>query len=264
MRDASALSSQAVRIVGVDCATDARNVGLALAMWQGGITIIHRVEQGGDDDAELEAKLLEWIKPTNEPVLLALDAPLGWPLGMRDALERHRAGEAIHIHPHMMFRRETDRAIKRAHEKTSLEVGADKIARTAHAALALLGRLRNRLYDPIPLAWRSAGLPRYSAIEVYPSATLRGHQIPHEGYRKPEASVARRELLRDVQASLAHRVSIQCADEHVIASPHRIDAMLCAIAAGDFLEGHAEGPDDEQLSRFALVEGWIWAPRVTP
>ena len=36
--------------------------------------------------------------------------------------------------------------------KQSLDVGADRIARTAHAALQLLHELRGRLGKPIPLA----------------------------------------------------------------------------------------------------------------
>ena len=264
MKDGSMGFSQTVRIVGVDCATDARNVGLAFATWHGGVTTIIDVSQGGADNAALENRIFDWITLTNEPVLLALDAPLGWPLGMRDALEEHRAGEEVRILPNTMFRRETDRAIKRAYKKTSLDIGADRIARSAHAALALLGRLRNRLDEPIHLAWTSAPMPPYSAIEVYPSATLLGHGIGQPGYRKPDATDARQELFGKIRNSLVQRVQIQCAEEKIVASPHLIDALLCALAATDFLDGRAQGPDAEQLATFALVEGWIWAPMKTP
>jgi hypothetical protein len=53
--------SQTVRIVGVGCATDARNVGLAFATWHGGITTIIDVSQGGADNAALENRIFDWI-----------------------------------------------------------------------------------------------------------------------------------------------------------------------------------------------------------
>ena len=58
-----------------------------------------------------------------------------------------------------MFRRITDVFIQTRLGKRPLDVGADRIARTAYAALAILAILRVELGIPIPLAW-TPGLVR--------------------------------------------------------------------------------------------------------
>jgi hypothetical protein len=83
-------------------------------------------------------------------------------------LDTHRAGAAIAISPDAMFRRATDLFIQRELKKTPLDVGADRIARTAYSVLRLLTDLRTKLAAPIPLAWTWAvsgiasdrGIPR--------------------------------------------------------------------------------------------------------
>jgi hypothetical protein len=77
--------------------------------------------------------------------LIAIDAPLGWPAGAGEAFTAHRAGDSIPIEADALFRRETDRFVYRLLGQTPLEVGADKIARTALAALSFLGDLRTQL-----------------------------------------------------------------------------------------------------------------------
>ena len=57
-------------------------------------------------------------------------------------------------------------------KKTPLDVGADRIARTAYAALHLLGSVRVQLHLSIPLAWAPTDISVVAAIEVYPAATL--------------------------------------------------------------------------------------------
>ncbi|MEQ1691770.1 MAG: DUF429 domain-containing protein [Gemmatimonas sp.] len=198
-----------MHIIGVDCATEAKKVGLALATWSPGRTTIIKARTGGASDERLDETIAEWIQAATGPVLLALDAPLGWPLGMRDALETHRAGETIWIEDDLMFRRDTDREIKRTLGKTSLDVGADRIARTAHAARRLIGRLRQKMTDPIPLAWTPIGLPRLSAIEVYPAATLKAHGLDAAGYKKPDGERERRKLVNKLKKKLAGRLTLQ-------------------------------------------------------
>ena len=65
-------------VVGVDCATDPRRVGLALGRWDGSRTTLVEVRHGSAaaPPAEIVAR---WIDAHDGPVLLALDAPLGWP-----------------------------------------------------------------------------------------------------------------------------------------------------------------------------------------
>jgi hypothetical protein len=82
-----------------------------------------------------------------------------------NSLANHRAGAELGVKAHDLFRRATDRFIRQHFGKQSLDVGADRIARTAHSALVLLGILRRRLGEPIPLAW-DPNIREVSAIEV--------------------------------------------------------------------------------------------------
>src|SRR5882724_5685012 len=159
-----------VTMIGLDCATDDANVGAALGKWRDGALSVQRVTLC--DRLAPAAVVEDWLGKADEPVLLALDAPLGWPAPLAQTLVRHRAGDELSAGADQMFRRMTDRAIHKNVGKTPLDVGADRIARTAHAALRVLGELRRALSRPVPLAWSAHALGGITAIEVYPAATL--------------------------------------------------------------------------------------------
>ena len=167
-------------------------------------------------------------------------------------LSGHRAGEPIHTAPNDLFRRETDRFIQRTLGKTPLDVGADRIARTAHAALRMLGEIRREFALPIPLAW-STPPEGVAAIEVYPAATLLAHGVRASGYKRPTQVEARQEIL----SALARTMAIRTEASLLETSADALDAVVCLLAAKDFLEGRAVGPTDRAL---AEIEGWIWAP----
>ena len=241
----------AVTVVGVDCATDPRRVGLALGTFDRG-----RVEVGevrvGTRTAPPGEVVAGWVHSARDPVLLALDAPLGWPAPLGDALGAHRAGEALRVGAHALFRRSTDRFVRERIGKQSLDVGADRIARTAHAALALLGGLRRHLGVELPLAW-GPQVEGVSAIEVYPAATLRAHGIDARGYKaRGEAGDAARSAVAD---ALAARVGLGEERGVIRGSDDALDAVVCLLAAQDFLQGEAMPPPDPALAR---REGWIW------
>ena len=182
-----------------------------------------------------------------------MDAPLGWPTLLSRSLVKHRAGEKIAIAPNDMFRRETDRFIKEKLRKNPLDVGADKIARTAHAALRLLGDLRERLRTPIPLAWAPASISGVTAIEVYPAATLLAHDLmPKNGYKAAARIAQRQELLRQLRLRLNFATKTWILESDANA----LDAVVCLLAAKDFLEGRAMPPTNPRLAK---REGWIWA-----
>lgn len=88
-----------------------------------------------------------------------MDAPLGWPRPLGPALSDHRAGEPIDPPADTLFHRETDGVVHRTVGKRPMEVGADRIARTARSAVELIGELRNagraRGMDQHPPAPRS-------------------------------------------------------------------------------------------------------------
>ena len=75
--------------------------------------------------------------------------------------------------------------------------------------------------------------------------------IRSDGYKKPAQTAERREIL-DAIAGLVELLSDCQAME---ANADVLDAVVCVLAARDFLEGQAPGPRDADR---AAREGWIW------
>lgn len=192
-----------------------------------------------------------WLQEEPEArTLLALDAPLGWPTDL-SCIANHSAGAAIATPRDLMFRRETDRFIKKRLDQQSLDVGADRIARTAHAALSMLEAIRELTAETIPLAWDPSFTARVAAIEVYPAATLRAHGLRFSAYKKPEQVPERREILEALS-----RVLTIVDPELALTQPDVLDAVVCLLAAFDFQAGKCMSPEHMPS---ALREGWIWA-----
>lgn len=234
-------------IVGIDCATDPKNVGLARGAWEKGSLHITDVSNG---QLQLPEEIVyEWIS-ASDPCLVALDAPLGWPRDFGRTLAKHIAGTPLQGQPNRLFRRETDRFVQRTFGKAPLDVGADRIARTALSALQLLDALSKKIGVAIPLAWdtKFVGI---AAIEVYPAGTLRASHLSSSAYKRPE-QIETRQLLLDwlgSETGLPEDTSLALAD------PDALDAMICLRAGADFLEGKTYPPTDLPL---AHKEGWIW------
>jgi hypothetical protein len=150
-------------IIGIDCAADPRKRGIAVATHTGDACHLERAEPGMDDD-ELVSVVSRCLGPDNR-VLLALDAPLGWPSPMGVALMQQQAGQGLGTDANDLFRRRTDQFIKKEYGLQSLDVGADRIARTAHSALQLLETLREGCGHPLPPA-TDQNFPGMAAIEV--------------------------------------------------------------------------------------------------
>ncbi|PAP79255.1 hypothetical protein B1759_12980 [Rubrivirga sp. SAORIC476] len=242
----------ALRIVGIDCATQPKNTGLALAVLEGDRLTVHhaRVAAHATDAAETAA---DWLADAPDGVL-ALDAPLGWPAPMGKALASHTAGAPISTEADRMFNRATDRVVRQRLGKKPLEVGADRIARTALVALATLDAVRRRV--PVAMGWTPGDVCGYHALEVYPAATLLARGLDTRGYKRPDASARRAALLSalDLSASDPVRAAAEAVD-------HALDAVLCCVAAADYARGRALTPAqagvDDALAR---REGWIWFP----
>jgi len=241
-----------ITIIGIDCAVQDKNVGLALASFDGREAHIDQVAVGLKEGAVVDI-VADWISH-HPPALLALDAPLGWPKGLRQGLRGHKAGKPIRLEPNDMFRRETDKEVKRRTNKQPLDVGADRIARTAHAALGLLHKLRARTGQDIPLAWKPSMISRTCAIEVYPAATLRAHEIKAQGYKQKDARNARQSLLGQLKGKLS-LPSDPTSLKYLQSNVDALDATICVLAGVDFLRGEVYEPPDLKLAK---KEGWIW------
>lgn len=238
-------------IIGIDAATQPKKLGLARGRLDGATVIIEETVRGSEVSSTLDT-LCDWVCG---PTLFAIDAPLGWPTPLRESLTQHRAGECIHTESNDLFRRTTDRFVHATLGKLPLDVGADRIARTAHAALRLLGELRTKLECDVPLSWSPVAGHGLSTIEVYPAATLISRGINTSGYKgaKPEAIPFRRELLNELTPHWTLRVP----EEDLAVSDDHLDAALCVLAGADFLRGLSVAPTSEQADR-AREEGWIW------
>ncbi|MBN1423215.1 DUF429 domain-containing protein [Candidatus Fermentibacteria bacterium] len=228
-------------LFGVDCATVPRKTGLALGELSGEIVRITkcRTASAKEPPAVIAA---DWLS-THERVIIAIDAPLGWPVGLRKGIGEHSAGDPLSVCADEMFRRATDLEIEERLGKRPLEVGANLIARTAAAALGFLEELRNRTGREIPIAWDPDQEDAWRAIEVYPAATRIGHGAPDRG-----GSLNGLGRLLDCTGLPAKALK----------SKDAVDATVCALAAADFLRGRSVAPVDVDTAR---IEGWIWAPR---
>ena len=235
-------------ILGVDCATLATKTGLARAVLEDGRWILRDARVGSKSDPPA-AVLTAWL--AEDPgALLALDAPLGWPVDLGDALVDHRAGEPIGAPSERLFARATDHEVHARHGRMPLEVGAGWIARTARATLGLLDEVRRATGQPIPLAWCPDDLHAAAAIEIYPAATLIAHGHVLAGYKVP-GSPARSAVVQGWPEAVVVPPSLDL----VALNTDVFDAIVCVLAGVDFVTGAARGPDDLELAR---REGWIW------
>ena len=237
-------------IVGIDVATLAAKVGIAMAeMDSHDKATLVNVQQCGKDFKPAQT-IADWLNGVEGRILLAMDAPLGWPESMRTAFSDHSAGRPLSIPPNELFRRKTDRYIQDEIGKTPLDVGADRIARTAHAALKLLGEIRKLMGGVIPMAW-SPDFNEVAAIEVYPAATLMVWGIRSSGYKSKNQNGERLEILK----ALSHWVEVGRHAPELVKNPDVLDAVVCVVAGMDFISGRAMHPPDKKL---AEREGWIW------
>lgn len=252
-----------VRLVGIDCATVASEVGVAAGVADERGVRIDAAERGATRGSLAGlAPRIEELLGAADLAILALDAPLGWPVALAGALPGHQAGEQLGEGgaPGPYFHRLTDE-VAASHQggRAPLEVGANFIARTAFAALELLHALRARR-PGLPLLWVPGWPAGVGAIEVYPAATLRARGLSTRGYKPGKAeerAPARRALLDELRAEVTFTTAHAAA---MVASDHVLDAVLCVLAAKDFLDGLVVPPEHAQ-ALIALKEGWIWFRR---
>lgn len=247
-------------VIGIDFSADPKKTGMAVALVDDKSSAIEildvRTAHELNPPVEVAA---DWIRSfaDDSRVLIAIDAPLGWPDAMRcEKFVRHSAGERMDVCADELFMRATDRQIRSRLNKTPLSVGADKIARTAHSALNFLSELSGKVnLDSLPLAWSPSDVQRsaVSVIEVYPAATLLAHNVSTDNY-KSNKKACRRIIESLSESALTLRVSI----DSVARNDDTVDAAVCVLAGLDFLTGNSEEPEGHLLEQ-AKRESWIWA-----
>lgn len=224
-----------MRLIGLDWSTEELKRGIAAVdLDEGGLNLVH-LDGCSNRRSALDA--IVGLLNTDCPVLIAIDAPLGWPLALSAALIEHQAGEPLGMTPAEMFSRSTDRFVEATIGKRPLEVGANFIARSAHSAVKFLGDLRQRAQIAVPLVWSIGELEprRVGVIEVYPAATAKatGATDPHSPLGLPPATAV-------------------CRNEHVG------DALWCVLTAIHFVRSECHPPSEPDVAR---REGWIWFPK---
>jgi hypothetical protein len=137
-----------------------------------------------------------------------------------------------------------------------LDVGADRIARTALSALSINNELGALTNSKIRLAWNPKLMHGIYSIEVYPAGTLRSYE--RIGYvTASKDSVANKRKLISKMISKG-KIIFEADTRNAISNEHVMDSVLCTVAATDFLEGHAITPASTKDKAFARKEGWIW------
>jgi len=230
-------------IIGIDCATKRPKRGIALAQRDRERWRLAALHAGRGAPSTFEA-VTSWIDDADCPVLLALDAPLGWPAALSAELSSHRAGSPMEASSNQLFARYTDRFVHQTLGKKPFDVGADRIARTAHWAVGFLGAIRASLGLLIPLAW-DTHFDGTSVIEVYPAATALAH--------RPEIKKYKREARRS--ELLAEHLDIGPHEDLIASNDDALDAAMCVVAGIDFLRGGCHAPPNMDVAR---KEGWIW------
>ena len=245
-------------LIGIDLATKAPKVGVATARHTARGLRDWSVRRGtnGDDTVPWLAGLVTELVSDADDVVLAIDAPLGWPQAMQEGLPKIPGATIAVTDPDHFFQRETDRATRALLGRGVLEVGANLIARTAFTALALLEALRREDERWTVMSERAPGPRR--VLEVYPYGTA--HQLLPEAERKPlltgykGASDKARAQRTKLHAALTEAVTGLPA---LPATDHELDALLCCLGASRYLEGECHSPSREQQPA-ADREGWIW------
>ena len=237
-----------LEILGIDAAVDPRNTGFAVARAGENQWRIETLETG-TRAMPLADAIIERLSPEH-PTLVAIDAPLGWPAPLARALSNHTAGAPLSLDPETGFARETDRFVREKTGLKPLDVGADRIARTAAAALTLIEALRTRTGQRLLLLSSPEEAETGGLIEVYPAATLKQHDLPHRGYKKPHATRERMAITDGISS----KVDLGPCRQTCIDSDHCLDAVLCVLTAIDFMNGDCCSPFNNSLRK----EGWIW------
>ena len=275
--------TEPVRIIGWDAAVDPRNTALTLVTWRGAgsdsrpapedaareIAALHvAAHVAPRDHEELIGTVSDWIHGET-PTVLCVDSPLGWPERMAEALAVHVAGAGIEASADELFRRVTDIDVRRRVGKTPLDVGADRIARTALATLNAIADVQERVGRigrtiHMPTAFEN---PRHHPetvplLESYPAGWFASERIVTRGYRPPESTGRRRELLDQVEQRLRSggvelTYGAEVDRDRFTRRADDLDALMCTLNGVDYLLGRCPPPAVDQQET-ARREGWIW------
>ncbi|MBV9486027.1 MAG: DUF429 domain-containing protein [Frankiaceae bacterium] len=237
--------------VGVDLAAEPANTAVAILAWQPSSCVVTDLFCPAED-----ADIIDAAKGATK---VGIDAPLGWPVPFVEFLVQHQGGVVVppdaggeKAWRHHLATRLTDRVVHEDFGVVPMSVAADRIARPAMRAAALLSRLAT---DDVPLDRSGAG----QVVEAYPAAALKQWGLPHRGYKGKDTVAVRRELLAALAAATPWlelgAVQGRCGE-----SDHCLDAVIAGLVARAAALGLTHEPDGTQ-QELGRSEGWIAVPR---
>ena len=280
------------RVIGIDCAADPENIAIASATKAGTRLTINRVFLGSSTDGTRPDRLrhlataISGLVSTQMPTLLALDAPLGWPVAMRRVLAAGAVGPVPDIpeDTNLFFRRSTDRFVARTTGRTPQSVGASLVTHLMPTALRLIGLIAEKCggrtsMGRTALTQDNSFSENVHFIEVYPA--LAGPLFLGSQSQRPaswrEADKKLKETKEgkweDTEKQLRKHLRINFVlDDDVDTDSkrfrdHGLDAILCAWIGFRFLQGECVSPPSTGTKINAgdrAREGWIWFDRDTP
>jgi hypothetical protein len=115
-----------MEIIGIDCAAQDERIGLAFGSFDNDYVTVDKVNTGSE--SPVKAQLTQYLSGHPAPILIAIDAPLGWPSGFTTHVAGHEAGSRLEIDSKSLYYRYTDIVVRNNVGKLPLSVGADKIA----------------------------------------------------------------------------------------------------------------------------------------
>ncbi|MEU8361248.1 DUF429 domain-containing protein [Nonomuraea sp. NPDC048882] len=232
---------------GIDLAAEPPRTAVAWLTWSSNGAQVTRLELGAKDDLLIEA--------ITAATKTGIDCPFGWPVKFIDFITAHRTGHVTVpqdvpalIWRHDLTHRVTDQAVEARTGRRPLSASADRIGHTTMRCAALLSTLAAQGH---PVDRRGTG----AAVEVYPAATLRLWNLPHQSYKRPtELNVLVDRLKRE-----APWLDLAGHEALCRTSADATDAVICALAARAGALGLATTPPPEH-SETAAAEGWIALP----
>jgi predicted nuclease with RNAse H fold len=250
VRRADAGEVRTVITVGIDLAAEPTNTAIAVLEWRSSSCVLTDLVCPADDNAIVDA-----AKRAHK---VGIDSPLGWPEPFIEFLTQHRAGTveppplgAEKAWRNQLANRLTDQVVHQEFGTIPMSVAADRIARPAMRAAALLSMLSP---DGHALDRSGSGL----VVEAYPAGSLKRWGLEHRGYKGKDGTTRRRELLANLRRAVPWLdlgdTDARCAD-----SDHCLDAVVAGLTARAASLGLIRQPTPTEQRR-AGVEGWIAIP----
>lgn len=278
------------QIIGIDCAANPMRNGVAFAHQEADGVAVERITFGRPGGVRWRriTELAETISSgidRHRPTLLAIDAPLGWPVAMSRALASHTVGSSTGLveDPRLFFRRLTDRFVHRVTGKRPLDFGTSFVASAAHAALRILGQIEG--HPPVALQPLRASVTPDTVVAIEVHAAL---ALPLLISDEPASTNTKWDwkalsddmrnlrngswvsILEELSGRLGVHTESLVAASHdpqgrqVLSSiwdvddderlgercrNHGLDAVLCAWTGARFLRGGCVAPEDSEAPR---------------